>query len=206
MFMTRKDNGTIEIKHQKSNLGCCREPLTLEWLAGGLPQLVAQVADFSNGGFAVRQQGRADDNSANSLLKIIAEFESRGQFCGSATTSRNHVHAALKSEPAFLKLKLRQDDTKRIVTQCQRAKWIESIEYRSLDRKLHQRWTVTADGLLFAGISAPTAPTAPTAPSTEVGTVCANGTNGSAPTAPTGIGGVGERAHTKDGASEAGHG
>jgi phage/plasmid primase-like uncharacterized protein len=193
LFLTRLKDGLLKLDHQKSNLGRMHEPMLLEWSTGGFPQVVA------GGGFDdSRQQGRADDASAVELLKLIAEFESRGQYCSPATTSRNNVNAVLKSERAFQKLKLRPDDTKRIVNQCQRAKWIEPLDYCTRDRKPHQRWTVTVEGRLFAGISAPTAPTAPTS---EVGTDGADGTNAGAPTAPTGIGGVGDRACTEDGAS-----
>jgi hypothetical protein len=202
LFLSRGENGLLTLEHQKSNLGRMRDPVTLEWPEGDFPQLVTQESVFDVDGFAVRQQGRIDDNKAAALIKLIAEFESRGQYCSPATTSRNHAYAVLKSEPAFQKLKLSQDDTKRLVTQSQRAKWIEQLEYRSIDRKSRQRWTVTEDGRLFAGITVPTAPSAPTL---KVGTDCADGTNVGAPTAPTGIGGVGDRARTEDGASEGGH-
>jgi hypothetical protein len=69
------------------------------------------------------------------------------------------THAVLKTEPDFLKLRLRPDDTKRLLNQCQRAKWIEIIDYRDFRRKPHQRWSVTDSGRMFAGLSAPTAPT-----------------------------------------------
>lgn len=195
LFLTRGGDGLLTLEHQKSNLGKMREPLTLNWLEGGLPMI---DSDATQSGFADRMNGRAEDDKAIVLLKMIAEFEGREQFCSPAITSRNHVHAVLKSEPAFLKLKLRQDDTKRIVTQCQRAKWIEQMEYR-YDRKPRQRWTVTTEGRAFAGLPAPTAPTAP---NTEDGAHSEDSAAAIAPTAPTGIGGVGERAHTPVGAKK----
>jgi len=193
LFLTRGDDGLLTLEHQKSNLGRMREPLSLEWLEGGLPQVV------QGGGFdGSRQQGRSDDDRAAALLRLIAEFESRGQYCHTATTSRSNPYTMLRSEPAFQKLKLNNDSTKRIVNQCQRAGWIEPLDYRTPDRKPHQRWTITDDGRAFAGLAAPTAPTAPT---TEDGT-SQNMAHGSAPTAPTGIGGVGDRARTEDGAQD----
>jgi len=195
LFLTRGDDGLLTLEHQKSNLGRMREPLALNWPDGGFPQLV------ESGGFdGSHQQGRVDDDRAAALLKLIAEFESRGQYCSPAITSRNHVYAVLKSEPEFQKLKLGIDATKRIVNQCQRANWIDSIDYRTPDRKPHQGWTVTTEGRSFAGLPAPTAPTAPTC---HESTDSADGTKVSAPTAPTYIGGVGDRACTKDGAEMA---
>jgi hypothetical protein len=145
-----------------------------------------------------RMQGRADDVAAAALLVLLAEFEGREQFCSPAVTSRNHPYALLKSEPAFQRLKLRQDDVKRIVNQCQRAGWIEQLEYRTPDRKPHQRWTVTASGCAFCGLPAPTAPTAPT---TEDGADM-NMAQGGAPTAPTCRGGTGGESAHEDGAGQ----
>jgi len=199
LFLTRGDDGLLTLEHQKSNLGKKREPLTLNWLEGGFPQLV-EVGGFDGS----HQQGRADDDRAAALLKLIAEFEGRGQYCSPATTARNHVHYVLKSEPDFQKLKLGVDATKRIVNQCQRAKWLEATDYKSAHtRKYCQRWTVTSEGRKFAGLSA--APTAPTAPTCHVDAEGEQGAGSGAPTAPTYLGGVGDRAHTESGATGAGN-
>ena len=199
LFLTRGDDGLLTLEHQKSNLGKKREPLTLNWLEGGFPQLV-EVGGFDGS----HQQGRADDDRAAALLKLIAEFEGRGQYCSPATTARNHVHYVLKSEPDFQKLKLGVDATKRIVNQCQRAKWLEATDYKSAHtRKYCQRWTVTSEGRKFAGLSA--APTAPTAPTCHVDAEGEPGAGSGAPTAPTYLGGVGDRAHTESGATGAGN-
>ena len=196
LFLTRGDGGLLTLEHQKSNYGRMREPLALEWPEGGLPQL---VQGFDADGFTMRQAGRDDDNRADELLKMIAEFEGRGQYCSPAPQARNNVHSLLKSEPAFLALKLRQDDTRRIVNQCQRAKWLEPLDYKSAHTRKHcQRWAVTDEGRLFAGLPAPTAPTAPTYDESAQG---AQGAGVGAPTAPTYAGGTGEeRAHFEDGA------
>lgn len=196
LFMTRDESGLLTLEHQKSNLGKRREPVTLVWPESGLPMLAGDAPNFD--GLNARAEGRADDSAAAELMALMGEFEGRGQFCSPAATSRNHPFAMLKSEPAFQRLKLRQDDVKRIITQCDRAGWIEAMEYRTPDRKPHQRWTVTQKGREFAGLPAPTAPTAPT---TEDGAT-QKMAQGGAPTAPTCIGGVGDRARTQDGANE----
>lgn len=160
LFMARENSGLLTIAHQKSNLGRCRDSVSLQWLDGQLPELAGMgvIYDPLNPQLA-RQAGQVDDDRAIVLLRMIFEFESRGHFCSSAATSRNHTHAVLKTEPDFLKLRLRPDDTKRLLNQCQRAKWIEIIDYRDFRRKPHQRWSVTDSGRMFAGLSAPTAPT-----------------------------------------------
>jgi RecA-family ATPase len=186
LFMTRTEMGTLMLEHQKSNLGKLREALTLEWPDAGLPQLRSEdPADNPLSPFIQRVEGRAEDERAISLLRMVAEFESRQQYCSPVATARNNVFAMLKSEPAFQKLKLNADGCKRIVNQCQRAKWLESVEYRTHDRKTRARWTLTTEGRAIAGLSAPCAPSAP----------CTNESAqsaGGAPCAPSCVGGVGE--------------
>jgi hypothetical protein len=189
LFLTRGEDGALTLEHQKSNLGKLREPLTLTWPDCGLPMLSSDAPDVS--GFTARMNGRADDERAIALLKLIAEFESRGQYCSPAITSRNHVYAVLRSEPGFQKLKLNSDSTRRIVNQCQRAKWIETLEYKTAhSHKYSQRWTLTTEGRSFSGLPAPTSPTSPTH---DVDAQGDHGDMGGSPTSPTyprGYGGI----------------
>ncbi|MDO9148386.1 MAG: AAA family ATPase [Hydrogenophaga sp.] len=198
LFMTRGDDGLLTLEHQKSNLGKRREPIALEWPEHGLPTLINDAPNFD--GLNARTQGRADDEKAAALLALIAEFEGREQYASPAAQARNNVHALLRVEPAFQRLKLNRDATARIVNQCQRAGWLESLDYRSPDRKPRQRWTVSQKGREFAGLPAPTAPTAPTC---DDSAQSAASSIGGAPTAPTYVGGVGDRARTHVGANEA---
>jgi hypothetical protein len=139
-------------------------------------------------------EAREQDARAIKLLALIAEFESREQFCSPIATARDNVHAMLKSEPAYQRLKLNADGCKRIVNQCQRAGWIESVEYRTHDRKTRPRWTLTPTGRAMAGLPDVAAPCAPCAPCTNEGAESA----GDAPCAPSCVGGVGDGgAHKK---------
>ncbi len=99
-------------------------------------------------------KSKADSDRCITLLRMIDEFASRGQFCSPAATSRNHVYAVLKSEALFQSLKLRPDDTKRLVVHCQRSKWIESQQYK-VDYKDKFRWGLTEAGRSFAGLVVP---------------------------------------------------
>ncbi len=197
LFLTRDEQGLLTLEHQKSNLGKLREPLSIEWVDGGLPQVLAEGCFDGS-----RQQGRGDDDKAIALLRLMAEFESRGQYCHTGATSRSNPFAILRSESGFQKLKLNADSTKRIVNQCQRAKWIEPLDYRTADRKPHQRWTLTVDGYAFAGVSAPTAPTAPTTEDGASQNMAQVSSAPTAPTAPTCAWGCGGIARTEDGAED----
>ncbi len=165
LFMTRAEDGTLTLEHQKSNLSTTREPLALVWPDGGLPQLVAAsgTGDGSDPHALPmeRMEGREQDVRAIKLLAMVAEFETREQYCSPIATARNNVHAMLKSEPAYQRLKLNADGCKRIVNQCQRAGWIESLDYRTHDRKTRSRWTLTPTGRATAGLLAVVAPCAP---------------------------------------------
>lgn len=189
LFMTRTEMDTLTLEHQKSNLGKLREVLTLEWPDAALPQLMGNdPADNPLNPFMQRIEGREQDERAIGVLRMLTEFESRQQYCSPVATARNNVFAMLKSEPAFQKLKLNNDGCRRIVNQCQRAKWLEPVEYRTHDRKTRARWTLTTEGRAIAGLSAPCAPSAPC---TKESAESAQSTGG-APCAPSWVGGVGE--------------
>lgn len=198
LFMTRDESGLLTLEHQKSNLGKRREPTTLVWPEGGLPMLAGDAPNFD--GLNAKAEGRADDSAAAAMLALIAEFEGREQFASPAPQARNNVFTLLKVEPAFQRLKLSKDVTARIVNQCQRAGWLEAVEYKSAHtRKYCQRWAVTVGGREFAGLPA-AAPTAPTRTHMDVDAPGEQGANGGAPTAPTFQGVKGGIARTHVGA------
>ncbi len=150
LFLSRKEGELLMLDHQKSNFGPLHEPIALEWPEHGLPCLAGGASENSLEKLALSQRGRDDDERAAKLLVIIAEFEGRGQYCSPLTTARNNVHALLRSEPSYQRLRLNAESCRRIVNQCQRAGWIAPLEYRTNDRKDRQRWTVTPTGQAIA--------------------------------------------------------
>lgn len=138
LFMTRSENGLLTLEHQKSNLAQRCKPIKIEWPEGGLPTLTS-----GPDGTGVPE---TDGEKAVALLGLIFEFEGRGQYASPETNARNNVHALLKGEPAFQSLSLNREATARILNQCQRSGFIESLEYRGSDRRPRQRWTVTSKG------------------------------------------------------------
>jgi RecA-family ATPase len=182
LFLTRGNDGLLMLEHQKSNFGRMQEPITLRWEVNQLPHLLDLDAAFDD----LRNKSFIETQTAIAVLRLIADFESRGQYCSPAVTSRNTVFAVLKSEPAFLKLKLRLDDTRRLLNQCQRANWIEIVDYKSPDRKPRQRWGLTAQGREQLKAVAPSAPSTAVEESWHMA-------QSGAPSAPTRAGGVGGR-------------
>ena len=161
LFMTRQKDGNLLIEHQKSNLGKIQNSLILNWPDGNLPML----AECDGYGYSVqeRMNGRLEDEKATAILRMIAEFASRGHFCSPLINARNNVFSTLKNEPTFKRLNLTAGDCRRIVDQCQRAKWIDIENYRH-DRKDRQRWVLTKEGEFFCGLAYEAVPSAPSAP------------------------------------------
>jgi hypothetical protein len=179
LFLSRDSSGLLKLEHQKSNLGKRHEPLEIVWPDDGFPQ--AYAAPEGGGvhfdALAERADGRQQDKDAAEVLKLLAEYESRGQYVSTALTARNNPHAVLKADPQFKRLKLGRDDVAAIVTQCQRAEWIESLEVRTKSRTTYDRWAVTDKGREWAGIpaTAATAATAATSHETAEEAVIAGG-------------------------------
>lgn len=203
LFMSRVDADFLAIEHQKGNLSAgLMDVLRLHWPPGqAFPTLADDgptVLQPAGAAFTNRVQGRRDDEKAAAVLALIAEFEGREQYASPAPQARNNVFNLLKVEPAFERLKLNKDATARIVNQCQRAGWIEPLEYKSAHtRKYCQRWSVTSTGRDFAGLPAPTAPTCT---HIDVSAPGEQGACGGAPTAPTYEGGYRGRERTHVGA------
>ena len=154
LLMKRHESGNLTIEHQKSNLGRCNEPMTLTWGDGELPQLASSVEIFLDPQTA-SAQSKADDDRCITLLRLIDEFANRGHFCSPSTTARNNAHAILKSEPLFKSLRLKPEDTRRLLNQLQRANLVRIFEWKQ-NYKAAQRWEVTEAGRLFAGLPVPT--------------------------------------------------
>lgn len=148
LFMHRASPNWLEIGQQKSNHGPLQKPLRLHWPEGGLPESAENPAIQA---LVEKTQARADDAAAVEILRLLAEFEGRQQFASPARNANNNPCKLLSAEPAFKRLGLNRADVQRIIDQCQRAGWLEIVEYRH-DRKERQRWGVTDKGKTYASI------------------------------------------------------
>ena len=158
IFMSRDDSGLLMLAHQKSNLAKLREPLTLEWPAGGLPDAAQALSP------AV--QGISDRVDTKSLLKLIAEFSERGEHVTTATTSRTHAAKLLCNEPGYPKGRT-TTDVFDLLRKAERAGHIERTTYQGADRKPREAWRVTDTGRHLAELP-PIAATAATPRDFEV--------------------------------------
>lgn len=152
LFMTRDAQGGLKLEHQKINHGKLREPVHLFWPTDGLPQV-----DLPPTGVVAHI---ADRVHTQALLKLIAEFTERGEYVGTATTSRTHAAKLLAGESTYPK-GLKQNEVFDLLRRAERAEYLSRIEYRGPDRKPRERWEVTRQGRAHAGL--PPAATAATA-------------------------------------------
>lgn len=197
--LSRLEDRSLLLVHEKGNHSYQQaEGMKLEWPKHQLPVLAG--GDSASDANDHQMDGFLDKERYPKLLAMIDEYASRKVFCHPANNSPSSVYAKLKSDPIFKAMRIKRDDVNRLLTHFDREKWIELEEYRTTDRKLHDRWTVTADGRAVAGLDPLPAPSAPSAPSEldgTHGTVPQSEPTSTVPSAPSGAGGMGVRARTK---------
>ncbi|GAB3765057.1 hypothetical protein GCM10028796_21430 [Ramlibacter monticola] len=150
LFLTRAEDGALLLQHQKHNLGKLREPLRLSWPDGGVPTLDVPLGPVV--------QGISNRGSTKALLRLIAEFEQRGEHVTTATTSRTHAAKLLREESGFPKV--REGEVFNLLRMAERAGHLERVTYKGADRKNRERWHVTDAGRALAELTAATAATA----------------------------------------------
>ena len=166
LFLLEKESGAFELQHQKCNLGAKQEPLVLEWPAEGLLQVVGGTT--GRGGFV---QSINDTTDTRALLALIHEFFGRGEYVGTAQQSRHHAAALLSGEKAYPKRKAAE--VFGLLRDAERKRLICRDTYKDSNRKQHERWALTPEGLEFVGA----APCAPCAPTSDDGAEDADGAN-----------------------------
>ena len=183
---TKDDETRLTLTLDKMNLAPLRrEPLRLV---------------RSHGGVLVLDEGAQDaedelrEPPTTNLLRLLADFNRRGEHVSPEQSARNNAWKMLRQEDGFPKHTYRAAGPLfAAMRELERQGVIERAEYVNAHRKRYEQWFLTAKGWAEIGESAPTAPTAPTP---GVGALDA-GPRGGAPTAPTsgrrGCGGI-ERA------------
>ena len=154
----------------------------------------------SHGGVLVLDEGarKTEDTPSEppttALLRLLADFNQRGEHVSPEQSARNNAWKMLRPEAGFPKRAYTiAGPLFSAMRELERGGLIERAEYVNAHRKRYEQWLLTAKGWEEIGESAPTAPTAPTY---KEGALDA-GPRGGAPTAPTsgprGCGGI-ERA------------
>ena len=141
-----KQSGLLTLSQEKSNHGkSLAEPIDLEWLTDELPKVVGDESNVTS----LQLVGGSDNKKAKVILALIDEYASRKQYCSVNHSSHSNVFKVLRSDKEFKKLNLRIDDSRRVVTYCQRNGWLEIDEYKDISRNKKERWVVTTLGKSF---------------------------------------------------------
>jgi len=152
-----------------------REPLRLVRSHGGVLVLDEGAREHDT-------EGDAQEPPEVALLRILADFNRRGEHVSPEQSARNNVWKTLRPEPSFPKRRYPVAGALfSAMRGLERQGLIERGEYVNPHRKRYEQWLLTAMGWEAIGESAPTAPTAPTS---EESALDAEGGAG-APTAPT---------------------
>lgn len=174
LFLVELEPGSLELQHQKSNLGPRLPPLALSWPHDGLPTL---ADEWAAGGAIGSMRDKLDTRA---MLALIGEFYDRGEYVATALQSKNHAVAVLAAEKTYPKRKSAEAFS--LLRDAERAGWLVRETYKTSDRKQRERWALTDAGRLHIG----SAPGAPGAPSMELGAQRAPSTGAPAPGAPGG--------------------
>lgn len=150
----KNDPTRLLLTHDKNNLGKLAEPLHLARTMTGL----LMVDDATQGG-----AWELIEPPENALLRVLADFNRRGERVSPEQSARNNVWKMLRPEPGFPKRAYSvAGPLFAAMRELERGGLIERVEYVNAHRKRYEQWLLTAEGWERIGESAPTAPTAPT--------------------------------------------
>lgn len=144
LYLSRDKDGSLRLEHQKANLGRMREPLTLEWPEGGIPQLVEALSPVV--------QGISDRSDTRALLRLIADHEVRGEPVSTATSGPVTAVMTLR-DAATYPARLRPGEAFELLRDAERRGLLQRVSYMNSQRKTRERWGLTAAGRDFAGLA-----------------------------------------------------
>ena len=173
VLMRERDGAGLLLRHEKINHGALLPEMRLAWFDG----LIEREAGHG----AVAAIG--ERTSAAAVVEVVAEFASRGEWVSTATTGPGNAAQTIRGS---LPAAARGRDVIQALRTAERAGWLERETYITPARKSRERWRVTPDGRVAAGL----APVAPVAPVPVTGASVATG-NRPAPVAPVRRGGCG---------------
>ncbi len=151
LFMSEQGAGVL-LEHQKANLSQKAEPITLRWSADHILEVGGSTAVPDAGMLLVASM------NLQSVLKMMVEFEHRGEFISTSASSPDNLFKKLSGEPGYPH-KLSKDRLSLLIRDADRDGLVIRERYKSHDRKPKERWLVTLKG---QGAFAPCANPAPT--------------------------------------------
>ena len=144
LFLSANDDGRLTLEHQKCNYGPLQKPLCLEMMAGGGMSLATSIDDEGDEATAKREE------MIRGLLRLTSHYASLGQFVSPNANARNNAGNTFKTDPAFLRLGISKNDTRRLFMEMESRGLVERESYTTSSRNQADRYALTPEGESFA--------------------------------------------------------
>lgn len=130
-----QNNDVLTLEHRKANHGPLADPVNLAW-RDGVPTLLPGAAAADPLIEFVRLRA---------VLRLIRDFNERGENVTTAPVGPGNVHMILRAEPGY-PAGLGRDALLALLREAERGALIEREEYKTDGRKTRERWALTAKG------------------------------------------------------------
>lgn len=84
------------------------------------------------------------------LLRLTSHYASLGQFVSPNANARNNAGNTFKTDPAFLRLGISKNDTRRLFMEMESRGLVERESYTTSSRNQADRYALTPEGESFA--------------------------------------------------------
>jgi len=148
LFMAEED-GHIVLRHEKANYGPRAPDVHLVRSGPMLRPVSEEAADPA--------AGLKRDIELAAVLRLMVDFEQRGDRIATAPTAQNNPYRALSSEKGFPKA-ITKSRMGSVMRELERRAFIAKREERTADYKVRERWALTSDGLQWLESRTPPRP------------------------------------------------
>lgn len=148
LFMAEED-GHIVLRHEKANYGPRAPDVHLVRSGPMLRPVSEEAADPA--------AGMKRDMELAAVLRLMVDFEQRGDRIATAPTAQNNPYRALSSEKGFPKA-ITKSRMGSVMRELERRSFIAKREERTADYKVRERWALTSDGLQWLESRTPPRP------------------------------------------------
>ena len=149
LFMAEED-GHIVVRHEKANYG----PRAADVRLVRLGPMLRPVGEHATDPAA----GIKRDIELMAVLKLMVDFEQRGERISTAPNQPNNPYRLLSSEKQFPR-SITKSGMNGVMRELERRRFITKREDRTANRKVVERWALTSEGLHW--LESKGAPSAP---------------------------------------------
>ena len=149
LFMAEED-GHIVVRHEKANYG----PRAADVRLVRLGPMLRPVSEHATDPAA----GIKRDIELMAVLKLMVDFEQRGERISTAPNQPNNPYRLLSSEKQFPR-SITKSGMNGVMRELERRRFITKREDRTANRKVVERWALTSEGLHW--LESKGAPSAP---------------------------------------------